>query len=799
MAHRRRAARRAAVLVAGALLILSAVTAGGFLFYRPLPTIDGDERLLGLDERAEILRDGYGVPHIFARTTHDLFFLEGYVEAQDRLFQLDLFRRSGRGRLSEVLGEGLLDTDRFVRTIGLGRAAEADAALLSGDARAILDAFAAGVNKELEQRSETLPIEFHLLGYKPEPWTALDSLVVLKLEAYDLATNYPTVLSRANVAARAGPAALATLFPDPDARLPSGLADGSWDLVGDAFARPVSIAGLDGLRAILGDGGSGLGSNCVALAGPRTASGKPLLEGDPHLSVRNPSIWYEIGLHGPAYDLSGFAIPGLPGVGIGHNARIAWTFAVAYTGVQDLFVEQPDPADPARFRFRDGSEPASFIRERIGVRGRPEPVPFDVAITRHGPLMTPVLKGQAAPLALRWTALDGGRTMDALLGIARATDWASFRAAAAGVSGATLSACYADVDGHIGYQLVGGLPDRTQGDGRLPVPGWTGEYEWRGILPATANPSRFDPPEGYLVNANDRPVSDPTAVGYVGDWDPGFRAARITAAVRELHGATVETLRAIQTDDTSLPVGRYRPALLAARPRTLLGTSALATAATWDGALGVDSAGAAIYESWIVHLCDRAFHDKLGDAVYADYLVSGRPTFALYALLARPADPWLAELADPSVRGRDQLAGAALDDAAAELRDRLGGDPARWRWGALHTVTFAHTLSPGLGPLRTIFDLGPYERPGDGYSVNVGAFSLLTPYALRSHASERVVVDLGDLDASRSVLPTGESGQPFSRHWGDQTRLWLRGELHPMGFTRARLANVEATLIVRAR
>jgi penicillin amidase len=797
--RRPRIGRRAVALAL--ILIVLASAAGGlaFLVYRPQATLDGDYRFLGLDEGGEIVRDHYGVPHIYANTPHDLFFLQGYATAQDRLFQLDLFRRTGRGRLSEVLGDAGLETDKFVRTIGLARAADLDAAVLTDQARAALAAFADGVNKLIEQRGDALPFEFVLLGYKPEPWTASDSLVILKLEAYDLATNYGTELSRANVAARAGPAAVAPLFPDTDVRPPTALEDGSWAAVQSAFQSPVSMPGLDGLRALFGDAGNGLGSNCIALAGSRTASGKPLLEGDPHLSVRNPAIWYEVGLHGAGYDVAGFSIPGLPGIGIGHNARVAWSFTVAYTDIQDFFVEQPDPADPRRFMFKGVSEPATAIREQIKVKGKTDPVQFDVLVTRHGPLMQGVLKDQLAPLALRWTALDGGKTMDGLLAAARATDWTSFRAAMADVSGATLSACYADIDGHIGYVLAGALPDRAKGDGRMPVPGWTGEYEWRGVLPASANPSRADPSEGYIVNANDRPVTDPASAAFIGEWDPGFRAGTLLAAVRDLKGATIETLRAIQTDYTSPPVRAFRDAILSGKPRTPLAANAQELVRKWDGTLSVDSTAAAIYEAWIVHMADRTFHDKLGDAVYLDYLSNARPTFALYKMLARPNDPWFVALGDPTVRGRDDVSGVALDDAVVDLRDRLGADPAKWRWGALHSVTFAHALSAGLpAPLRGLFDIGPYERAGDGYSVNNGAYSVATPYTLRSHASERMLLDVGDWDNSRSVLPTGQSGQPLARHWGDQTPLWLRGELHQMWFTRARIAEPDV-LVLRPR
>src|SRR5204863_2135862 len=377
--------------------------------------------------------------------------------------------------------------------------------------------------------------------------------------------------------------------------------------------------------------------------GARTATGKPILAGDPHLAVRNPSIWYEIGLEGAGYKLVGFSFAGIPGIVIGHNDRIAWSLTYAYTDTQDLFLEHQDPTDPRRYEYKGQFEAATFQRESIDVKGRADPAMMDVAITRHGPIITPVLEGQTVPLALRWTALDPGHLVDFVFEIARAGNWQEFRAAAADFQGAAVSTCYADVDGHIGYQLVGRLPARP-GDGRMPAPGWTGEYDWTGLLRADANPSILDPPSGVIVNANDRPSADPKSAGYVGEWDPGFRAAYISRRLDAVGRADIASTRALQTDFTSSPVARFRDALLAATPRTDLGRQAQAIVRGWDGSLGADSPAAAIYEAWLVHMVPRTFADKLGEPLFTEYLDDGRAVAALYRLVGRADDPWFSEI-----------------------------------------------------------------------------------------------------------------------------------------------------------
>jgi penicillin G amidase len=790
----RRHLRLVAAGAVGLIVVATVITAFGLVFLRPLPTIDGDDRLIGLHERAEILRDKFGVPHVFASDRHDLFYLQGYVTAQDRLWQMDIYRRAAEGRLSEVLGEPGLESDRTLRTIGLARAAALDLPIASPEAKEILQAYADGVNKFIEQHGDSLPFEFLLLGYKPEPWSPLDSVTIAKLQLWDAAGNYTQELVRANLAERFGLDVLPTLMPDPGATVAYDRA--AWDAVTTDLAGNVVAAAP---ASLLGSGAiDGLGSNCWALGGSKTKSGKPLLAGDPHLPVRNPSIWFEVALTSADIALTGFSIPGVPGVVIGHNDKVAWSFTYAEADTQDLFVEHQDPTDLRRYEYRGAFEAATFVRETIKVKGKSDPVNVDVAITRHGPIITPVVPGLKSQVALRWSALDAGKTLDAVIGMNTAKNFDEFKRAAADFSGATLNACYADTAGHIGYLLVGRLPDRP-GDGRMPVPGWTGAFDWRGLMPADANLAVLDPSDGLILSANQRPPAmTSSSAGYFGEWDPGFRYSYLKSVLDQTKSADVAALSRLQNDYTSLPVQRYRDAMVAARPTTALGQQVQKVVREWDGSLAVDSAGAAIYESWLLQMTKVVFGDKMGATLYDDYATNGRMTFALYQLIGSTTSPWFVSLGDPSLSGRDALAGLALDETGKELTKRLGGDIAKWRWGDLHTIAWEHPLS-AVKPLDLILTIGPVRRAGDGYSANNGAYSLTKPFTVRTQPSERQIVDLGDIDASVSIIPTGQSGQPFSRHWGDQTPLWANGQTKPMALAKERIGELEGHYILRPR
>ena len=774
--------QRLLLVLSGVILLVVLVFAGTgvYLVRRPFPTTGGRLTVPGLGAPVEVMRDQWGVPHIFAQSAHDLFFTQGYIHAQDRLWQMEFNRRLASGRLSEIFGETTLPTDRFLRTVGLRRAAEADAAQLDPDTRGLLDAYAAGVNAFLTQQGARLPIEFTLLRFRPEPWTPVDGLAFAKLMGWVLSGNWKSELLRAHLISRFGVEGARVLMPpypdDAPVIVPEGADYRSWN----------TAALLDLLE--IAPTLPGVGSNNWVVSGTHTTTGAPILANDPHLEAQMPSIWYEMHLVGGPYNVIGSTFPGTTGVIIGHNEQIAWGVTNAGPDVQDLYIERFDPADPTRYLYKGQWEPATVLREEVKIKGRLEPVVETVRITRHGPIINNVVEGLGAFLALRWTALDPGTIAAAVLRLDRARTWEEFRAALRLWTVPAQNFVFADRKGNIGYQLSGRIPIRAKGDGLLPVPGWTGEYEWISEIPYGKLPSVLNSSRGYIVTANNRivPSGYPYLVSH--EWDPGFRARRIETLLAATRGATVEDMRKIQLDLTSLPGQTVVQALQDVRVAGEPAAGLLAELRGWDGVLRVDSRAAAIYETFRMALLPLVFKDVLGPDLYKRYLAHPDVwQLALQRLLRDPSSRWW----DPD--GRDAVVARALTQADKTLTRRLGADRSRWSWGRLHEMRFVHPI----GRVRTlgwIFNTTAPPTGGDIFTVNNGGFDADT-FAQVVVASYRQVIDLRDWDRSISIHTTGQSGLPFHRHYRDFVPLWGTGQYHPMLFSRPRIQeNAEATL-----
>ncbi len=774
---RRPLARLVIVLV---LLALAGAGAGAVLVWRSFPTITGRITVPGLNAPVEVIRDRWGIPHLYAQTSRDLFFAQGYVHAQDRLWQMDLTRRVPSGRLSELFGEVTLPSDRFVRTIGMRRAAEEEQAHLDPESAAALSAYAAGVNAWIAQHRSRLPIEFTLLQYQPEPWSTTDSLIFGKSLAWTLGGNWKYQLLRAHLIARFGTDGMRTLVPPYPAGapviVPAGARFDTWRA--GALLRLLDAGGLP----------SGIGSNNWALSGSRTATGHPLLANDPHLESQMPSTWYEMHLVGGPFDVTGATLPGVPGVIIGHNAEIAWGVTNAGPDVQDLYIERFDPADPTRYLYRGRWEPVALIREEIRVRGRRDPVVVPVRLTRHGPIINDVVEGLGAFLAFRWTALEPGTVSAAVLHLDRAHNWDEFRAALRLWTVPAQNFVYADRAGNIGYQLPGRIPIRANGDGLVPVPGWTGEHEWTGVIPFDRLPSVRNPSRGSLVTANNRIVPDGYRYVLSQEVDPGYRAARIEALLAPLRRATVADMQAIQMDVMSLPGRETVRALDGVRIAEDPAAGLLADLRGWDGSLRAENRPAAIYEAFRIALAPRLFKEALGDDLYKQYIE--RPEVwqpVLLRLLRDRSSRWWGG------RGRDAVVADALREAGELLTRRLGPDRSRWTWGRLHETRFIHPLGR-VWALSWIFNAGAPPTGGDLFTVNNGGFSRDT-FSQIIVASYRQVIDLHDWDQSVAIHTTGQSGLPFHRHYRDQVPLWATGGYHPMLFSKPRIQqNAEGTL-----
>ena len=777
------------LLSIAALLVLAAAVGVWYVGIRPLPTTRGDLNLPGLQAPVTVYRDSWGIPHIFAQNTDDLFMAQGYVQAGDRLWQMEFQRRTGHGRLSEILGDATLSTDRFLRTLGTTQAAQADLEIMDPQTRSYLDAYARGVNAYIEQQRGNLPIEFRLLGVKPEPWTPVDSLVWGKMIAWDLGGNWETELLRARIVAVLGAAAAQQLLPNYPASDPL-IIPSEVHAYRDLGTPDVATAAAD-VNRWLSPVKEGIGSNNWVVGGEKTASGKPLLANDPHLGIRLPSIWWEVGLHGGGYNVVGAGMAGVPGVIIGHNDRIAWGVTNAGPDVQDLYLEHVRglATDTPEVEYQGQWYPATVRYETIKVKGKPDES-LRIVRTRHGPLLNYVVSGLDQPVAFKWTATsEPNELFRAFVQLDRAQNFQDFRDALRYFAAPAQNVVYADVDGNIGYQMPGRIPRRAQGQGLVPAPGWTGEYEWIGNIPFDELPTMYNPPAHFIATANNKIISDDYPYFISAEWAAPYRARRITDVLSQGSSFTAAEMQTLQADTQQLFSQKLQAYVSQVQPQGWLQEEALKTVRAWDGHNDIDSAGAAILEVAYKELLQRILADELPKSLYQDYLTEGNMhRMMVDALLDDANSVWWDNKQTPQRETRDDLIAQSFAAAVDWLGRQYGDVPAEWKWGRLHTATFQHTPlgQSGIAPLEQWLNRGPIRARG-GLSVNAAGYNYQKPYAVSSLASYRQVIDLGNLAASQSMHTTGQSGQPFSRYYDNMIQPWQRVEYHPMPFDAATL------------
>ena len=828
MAHR--VIRRGLIAVGVVIAFLLVLLVAGFLLVRAsFPRTRGTIKVPGLHAAVEVLRDAQGVPQIYAADTHDLFFAQGYVHAQDRFWQMDFWRHIGSGRLSEMFGEGQLEADKFLRTMGWARVVEQELAALDPEARAALEAYAEGVNGYLADHSGPgLSLEYAVLGlltpgYTPEAWTPLHSLTWAKAMAWDLGGNMDLELERAVLLRKLGPERLAELFPAYPAENPTivggpyaartgGLAYAA-EL--DAALPALSRLGarLQALNTLLDGGLQGIGSNNWVVSGSRTATGAPLLADDMHLGLRIPSIWYENGLHcepvGPACPLEvvGFSFAGLPGVVVGHNRDIAWGVTNVGPDVQDLYLERLNPQNPDQYEVNGQWVDMVIVEETIQVAGG-EPVDLTVRTTRHGPILSDVddayaglaaaqagATGEAYAVALRWTALDPTSIVRSELRLNRAHNWDEFRGALRDWDVPSQNFIYADRAGNIGYQTPGRIPVRASGDGRLPVPGWTDEYEWTGYIPFEELPSLFNPPQGFIATANNAVAGAGYPYLITADWDYGYRARRIVDLLAATPRVSAEDIQRIHGDDFNAMGPVLVPLIeklefdeeqshLAETARLLEG---------WDYQNRLDSAPAALFNAFWRNLLLATFADELPP----NWIPESSQGFTVVRQLVQdPVNAWWDDLHTSTLETRDDIFKTALSEAVEELEAQLGKDPARWTWGALHTTTFENESlgRSGVAPIEALFNRGPFATAGGSSIVNATGWDPVRGYAVRSGPSQRMIVDLADFDRTLAVHTTGQSGHAYHVNYIDMADPWRTIQYFPLRWTREA---VEADVVQR--
>lgn len=774
--------------------------AGGayYLFLRrPLPKTRGTLHVAGLHEPVEVVTDRYGVPHIYAHNEDDLYMAQGYVHAQYRLWQMEFNRRLGSGRLSEIFGDVALETDRFTRRLGMHRVAAEAVRQVSAHSRRILDAYARGVNAFITSHRHNLPIEFTILHLNPAPWHVADSMQWSKMMAWNLGGNWETEVIRARLVAKLGPERAAKLESGYDPAhpliIPPGVAYDGVNL--GMLAQYAEIKQLSGF-GLLG------GSNNWVVDGTMTTTGQPMVCNDPHLGQSAPSIWFECHLTAGEIDVVGASFPGAPGVVIGHNRHVAWGVTNAVSDVEDFYIEKFNPANPNQYEFMGKWEEAQVYREEIKVKGRAEPVIEEVRVTRHGPILTTFTatlndtQSEELPLALRWTGLEHHDILSALEKMALATNIHELRDALRHWDIPAQNFVFADTNGEIGYIMAGAIPTRARGQALLPMPGWNGEYEWTGLIPFEELPQVMNPPQHFIVTANNRVVGDSYPYYITYEWMNGYRAQRISDLLTSQGKLALSNMATIQADQYSIPAEQIVPHMLSIPPRTFLASQVQEILRTWHYVLAPDSAAASIYTTFLRKLEHSIFAVLLGDdeGLLKSYLGIGSTLIAMmngYTSRSKPViirmlterdDHWF----DDSVvangpRTWEDALQRAWESTLEELHAKLGADPADWQYGKIHKMTYAHILGT-IKPLDKLFNRGPYPVGGDIDTVNLGAVSPMQPESVITVPSFRMIANLADLAASLSMHAPGQSGHPVSKHYDDFIKPWRNVEHHPMLF-----------------
>ena len=780
-ARARRAVLRRAAIGSAAFGALGGGTAAGLwyqLFRRPLPKTRGRLRAMGLSAAVEIRRDRWGVPHIRAGSRRDLWLAQGLCHGQDRLWQLDLYRRMASGRLSEIAGREGLRADRLMRTLGLRRIAEREAAELAPELRGDLDAYCAGVNTAAEA-AKAPPAELQLLRREFAPWEPADMLAALKLLAFGLSTNWERELLRADMIRELGPELAARLDPVYPRGHPVIVSPGG-AFAGEGLALAEQI---DRVRETVGLPVEAGGSNTWAVSGTRTKSGQPLLAGDPHLPPSMPGIFYQVDLELEGRFARGASLPGVPGISMGQTNDVAFAFTNAMADVMDLFVER---IDRDRYEFEGEWRPLEVRVEEIEVKGRAEPQRLEVRHTHHGPIVNEALGADDAdPLALRWTVLDAPALSEANVRVLEPTSGPELVAMLSAHAAPVSNMVWADRHGSIGYKTVGRIPSRRGDCPDLPKPGWTGEFEWEGLVPYEEMPEGRDPEGGYLVSANNRIVGDDYPHHITSDYLDGYRARRIEELILAEREHDRESFEAMQSDHYSIPGMETVHRLARLRPRDQREVAAIERLKSWDGRLAVDSVAASIYQAFTMRLARDVARAAIRDRDLAERWLDRSDS----GFINHVTSPWrwhshllaLWGEGDAQLVGRpwEGLVRDALRGALDDLEDRFGPDPEAWRWGRLHRLDFPHAIGAANPVFAALFNRS-LEAGGGQETVSQIAHDPNDPFKAVWAPCWRMVADPAAPDRSRWQAFTGQSGQAGSPHYDDLQVDWLEGRTQAM-------------------
>ena len=782
----------------GFVLLLGLLLGGAFIYLRlSLPKLKGELVVAGVQADVTILRDRNAVPHIRAQTQEDALFALGFVHAQDRLWQMEFQRRVASGRLSEVLGSATLNTDKFIRTLGIYDVSERSKQYLSPRTLGKLQAYVDGINSYLETRRGPLPPEFLLLRFEPAPFTITDVIAWGKMMAWDLGGNWDDELLRARQSQILSTAQLQDFWPPYPGDAPIALSDTQQTTLNQLYAHlPLELLWSVSPKPLP----PGAGSNNWVVSGERSVSGLPLLANDPHLGLQSPSLWYFARLDAPGLQVMGASLPGTPAILLGRTDTLAWGFTNTNPDVQDLFIERVNPDNPAEYETPDGFEAFTVREEVIKVKGE-EDVRLLVRESRHGPVISDVnaaAQGVAEAsaemadgaadstyvIAFAWTTLrEDDVTVQASLNMNTARNVDEFVTALRDFQSPQQNIVYADTTGNIGFYAPARVPVRANGDGSMPVPGWSGEYDWQGFIPFRDLPQAFNPESGQIVTANHKITPDDYPYFLTRDWSEPYRAERIEALLSRMTQHSVASFAQIQADQHSLMAEAFLPFLLSARPETEAGRQAQAQLLAWDGTMNANDAAPLLFAAWYRELSPLIYEDELGELFQDSF--GFRPLFMHSVLTGESRHDWCDDVRTTLKEDCQSRIDLAFTRASAYLSERYGADTSAWRWGDAHIANFDHDVL-GQTPLKALTNVR-LPNGGDAFTVNAARFDMraAAPFEQTTGPGFRAVYDLSNLDNSVFMHAPGQSGNPLSRRYQNYAQSWAEVTYLPMSMNDA--------------
>ncbi|UCD37470.1 MAG: penicillin acylase family protein [Fidelibacterota bacterium] len=780
------------------------------LFLRvPKPVRSGNLTLPALEKAVTVYFDEYAVPHIYAENEHDLFYATGYIMASERLFQMDITNRAIQGRLAEM-NAGLVNADKYLRTWGFHHIGKQMVVAIDTESRQLVQWTCDGINAYIDAHKDNLPLEFRLLGHQPLYWDPSITCGFARFMGEDLNTAWGKELAVNRLLEIFDEQMARDLFP---ALSPENAPIALSSLESGALVEAIGDVQRE-INAVLGNFTGLRASNNWTVSGTRTDN-LPLLANDMHLGYSQPPVWYELHMVGGRFNVRGVAFPGVPAIMSGHNEHIAWGTTNVEADDTDFYLEKVNPDDSSTYLYQGRWEPFEVREEVIQVRDA-EPVTFQVRETVHGVIINDfhhVARLSDQPIAMRWSGQDNSDEVTAFLELNRATNWNEFSAAAAHFAVPGQNMIYADRAGNIGWRPFLRVPIRKGASSLRVLPGASGEYDWEGYVPFEEMPYLYNPPQGHVATANHQSITEDFPYYVTHYWVHPYRIRRIVEMLEAQDEHSMETLMAIQNDVLSVRARDLLPVLLAANEQPAGDednlqsmNDALEILRQWDYVMDAESPAATIFANWVKHLTEAIYKDEMdqaGDKVYEHFLSAGFVAKSLAHLLTREDSPWFDDVRSGDVETREDIIRRALETTVGDLTEGLGPKASKWTWGRLHTLTHSHILVGDGAVVKFLnwwlgLNVGPFPMSGSGYTVSAVDYSSSEPFISRSGPSQRSIIDLSNLDNSRMVLPTGQSGHPFDRHYNDQAEPFNAGEYRRVDFSREAVEhNAYSTLILQ--